>query len=207
MCVTCPVLGTRSESAQFLGAVTVQSGQRLYGALREAPSWKETSWKHKRSIWRRAWSWWKLSLSFKWRKEPTKGNGEGGPSELTWGNGCLVVSVRQRHELKELLSLVQSRAGVAGMTVSSCSILLRLSLRSDLLVTRSSLRGKQRLGAGVQLYSETSNGVFTAAACSTVWWRGWALWSHWVWVLVWPPHPHHISYSDIEWMRQCPWSS
>ena len=57
-------------------------------------------------------------------------------------------------------------------SVSSYSILLQLSLRSDLLVIRSSLRGKQWLGAGVQLYLETSRGVFTAAACSTVWWQG-----------------------------------
>lgn len=102
------------------------------------------------------------------KERTTEGNGEGGPSELTWGNGCLVISVRQRHELKELLSIVKSKAGVAGLTVSSRSILLRLSLRSDLLVIHSSLRGKQWLGAGVQLYLEMSSGVFTAAACSSV---------------------------------------
>ena len=78
---------------------------------------------------------------------------------MTWGNGCLVISVRQRHELKELLSIVKLKAGVAGLTVSSRSILLRLSLRSDLLVIHSSLRGKQWLGAGVQLYLEMSSGA------------------------------------------------
>ena len=41
VCVLCPALGARSESARFLAAVTLQSGQRLYGALREAPSQKE----------------------------------------------------------------------------------------------------------------------------------------------------------------------